>query len=204
MFIGGVIMPAIINHKICDQASACGGIAVCPVGAFIYNEKTKKIEIDNDKCISCGLCESACPIGAIGVAKTWEEYEELKKEIENDPRTPEDLFVDRYGGDIINEDIVIEKNEIIEFSKKGQNVLIELFNDDSIMCLLKSIPYQEIVANTYYKKYYKCFADELILKQFKIKELPTLLCFQNGKLIKTIQGYFDDSQKQDLLDLLNK
>ena len=49
-------MPAIINHKICDQANACGGICVCPVGAFTYNEKTKRIEIDNEKCISCGAC----------------------------------------------------------------------------------------------------------------------------------------------------
>ena len=39
-------MPVIINHKICDQANACGGIGVCPVGAFAYNDKTKKIEID--------------------------------------------------------------------------------------------------------------------------------------------------------------
>ena len=88
-------MPAIINHKICDNASACGGISVCPVGAFKYNEDTKRIEIDNSKCISCGLCAKTCPIGAIGVAKTQEEFEELKQAIEEDPRKPEDLFVDR-------------------------------------------------------------------------------------------------------------
>ena len=74
-------MPAIINHKICDQASACGGISVCPVGAFTYNEKTKRIEIDNDTCISCGACEKTCPIGAIGVARTQEEFDELYDKI---------------------------------------------------------------------------------------------------------------------------
>ena len=47
-------MPAIINHKICDQASACGGISACPVGAFTYNEETKKIETE-DVVIEAGM-----------------------------------------------------------------------------------------------------------------------------------------------------
>ena len=133
-------MPAIINHKICDQANACGGINVCPVGAFTYNEKTKRIEIDNDKCISCGACAKTCPIAAIGVAKTWEEFEELKQAIDEDPRSADDLFVDRFGGDIINENVLIDFENLDKVIKENDKVIIELFNDDSIMCLLKSIP----------------------------------------------------------------
>ena len=93
-------MPVIINHKICDQASACGGISVCPVGAFTYNKAKKRIEVDNEKCISCGACEKTCPIGAIGFARTKEEFAELVQAVELDPRSPEDLFVDRFGGDV--------------------------------------------------------------------------------------------------------
>ena len=59
-------MPVIINHKICDQANACGGIGVCPVGAFAYNDKTKYIDIDYSKCFSCGECELRFTIWAIG------------------------------------------------------------------------------------------------------------------------------------------
>lgn len=195
-------MPVIINHKICDQANACGGINVCPVGAFTYNEKTKKIEIDNNKCISCGACEKTCPIGAIGFAKTWEEYEELKKAIEEDPRCSEDLFVDRFGGDIINEDVMIDFDKLDKIVAKSDKVLIELFNDDSIMCLLKSIPYHEILDNSPYTSYYRCNVGEGDFSKYKVKDLPSLLLCNKGKVTKVVNGYYEEKDKQKLFKLL--
>lgn len=196
-------MPAIINHKICDQANACGGIRVCPVGAFTYNEKTKRIEIDNSKCISCGACEKTCPIGAIAVAQTWEEYEELKKEIDNDPRSAEDLFVDRYGGDIINENVLIDVKDLDKVSKESNDTLIEVFNDDSIMCLLKSIPFADILENSTYKKYYRCNVGESDLSKFGVKELPSLLLCNAGK-VRVVYGYFEEKDAEELYKKLKK
>lgn len=195
-------MPAIINYKICDQASACGGIDACPVGAFKYNEETKKIEIDNVKCICCGACEKSCPIGAIGVAKTEEEYEELKQAIDEDPRTAEELFIDRYGGDIINEEFVVNFDDIDSIISKSDNLLIELFNDDSIMCLLKSIPYTEILDNTTYTSYVRCNVGEVELSEYGVTELPSMLACKNGKIAKVINGYFEDKNKDQLFKLL--
>lgn len=195
-------MPAIINHKICDQASACGGINVCPVGAFTYNEKTKRIEIDNDKCISCGACEKTCPIGAIGVAKTQEEFEELKQAIEEDPRNPDDLFVDRYGGDIINEDVMIEFSQIDDIIAK-QDCLIEIIDEDNIMCLLKSITYNDILANSNYNKYYRCLiSEDDNIHKYNVVEFPSLLLCNNGKISKVVAGYYEESEKGELFNQL--
>ena len=162
-------MPAIINHKICDQASACGGISVCPVGAFTYNEKTKRIEIDNTKCISCGACEKTCPIGAIGVARTQEEFEELKQAIEEDPRNPDDLFVDRYGGDIINEDVMIEFSQIDDIISKETAVVVmadDIISNYTIIRHMKKMALapEKIVDKTLDKKMFNGEYDKSGLK----------------------------------------
>ena len=171
---------------------------MCPVGAFTYNEKTKRIEIDNEKCISCGACEKTCPIGAIGVARTPEEFEELKQAVEEDPRNPEDLFVDRYGGDIINEDVMIEFDQIDDIIAK-EDCLIEIIDEDNIMCLLKSITYNEILANSNYKKYYRCLISESDdINKYNVVELPSLLACNNGKITKVIDGYYEENEKGDL------
>lgn len=197
-------MPTIINYKICDQAPVCGGVEVCPVGAFYYNKKTKRIEVDNTKCISCGACAKTCPIGAIAVVKTQKEYEELKREIENDPRRAEDLFVDRFGADIINKKCIIKPEKLEEKVLNEKKCLIELFDLDQAKCLLKSIPYHEIVKATDYKKYYRCNVgdDKAILKKYKIKQLPAFLVCQNGKF-KVVAGYLEEGEKESLFAKIN-
>ena len=44
----------------CDEA-AC--VKVCPVEALLRNESTGGIEVDEGRCIGCGLCSIACPFG---------------------------------------------------------------------------------------------------------------------------------------------
>jgi Fe-S-cluster-containing hydrogenase component 2 len=46
----------------CDEA-AC--VKVCPVQALTRNEATGAIEVDESRCIGCGLCSIACPFGHI-------------------------------------------------------------------------------------------------------------------------------------------
>lgn len=197
-------MSVLVNFKICDNAKECGGIAVCPTGALSWNKKRESIEIDNNKCISCGLCEKECPIGAIMVAKTEEEYKKLKKEIDDDERSTKDLFVDRYGAVAISDFFKIELNEIKEKSLKNCLTLIEVYNPDVAECLLKSIPIKDLTKNLPNDTlYYKTESNEKIT-EYGIKELPSLLVFKNGKILGHIDGYYTTDEKEIVLSKLNE
>lgn len=193
-------MAVLVNFKICDNAKECGGIAVCPTGALSYDDEKNTIVIDNEKCISCGLCENECPIGAIMVAKNDEEYNKIKKEIDEDKRTTKDLFVDRYGAAPLSEFFMIEADEIDDKVNNSSVTLIELYNDDSIQCLLKSIPIKDLTKDLPKDTlFYKADANDDTIKKYKIKELPALLVFENGKLKGNIDGYFTNDEKEDLM-----
>ena len=194
-------MPVLVNFKVCDNAKECGGVAICPTGAITFDEKKETLVIDNSKCISCGQCENECPIGAIRVAKDENEYKKIKEEIENDPRKTKDLFVDRYGAAPLSEFFMLEAEEIEQKIDTDKIVLIELYNDDSIQCLLKSIPIKELVKDLPdTTTFYKIESKEDIEEKYEVKELPTLLVFNKGKLSGKIEGYYTDESKNEIID----
>jgi ferredoxin len=188
-------MSVLINFKMCDNASECSGIAECPTGAFKWDEDRKTIYVDENECINCGKCENACPVGAIRVAKTKEEEEKIKKEIEEDPRHINDLFVDRYGAQPINTDwLCAEKDFEKSYNNTARPVVIELFEEKNAMCLLKSIPIKGILEAYDIESLYRKIniETEELLHKFEIKELPALLFFRDGKLIGKFEGYTDN------------
>lgn len=196
-------MSVLINFKICDNSSECSGVTVCPVKAITWNEKKKTLEIDNEKCTSCGLCETSCPVGAIRVAKTQEEYKKIEKEIKQDSRRISDLFVDRYGAQPIHE-AFLDKEEnfdnLIKISKIP--IALELFNGDSIKCLLYSIPTKDLFSDIRYRKVE--LSTEKIQKRYRIKELPCLLFFKDEKLIGKIEGHYGQDKKDELKRKISK
>ena len=136
------------------------------------------------------------------VARTKEEELELIQAIEEDPRNSEDLFVDRYGADFINEDVMIEA-DMIESKINEEDCLIEVLDENNIYCLLKSITYSEILENCNYTTYFRCLVEDLNqVTKFGVSEFPSLLICKKGKVQKVISGYFEDSDKQELFKQL--
>lgn len=197
-------MAVLVNFKICDNAKECGGIAVCPTGALSWDEENETIKIDNEKCISCGKCEKECPIGAISVARNEEEYNKIKRQIDEDPRTTKDLFVDRYGAVAISEFFQITANEIKEKISKENVTLIEMYNIDEAECLLKSIPIKDLTSNLPKDTlYYKTEIDEEVMKEYNIENIPVLLVFKNNNLLGKIEGYYTIEEKNKVIDEIN-
>ncbi|MCM1053496.1 MAG: 4Fe-4S binding protein [Ruminococcus sp.] len=197
-------MSVLVNFKICDNAKECGGITVCPTGALSWDEEKESIKIDNDKCISCGLCEKECPIGAINVAKTEDEYKKIKQEIEEDPRTTKDLFVDRYGAVAISDFFKISMDEIEEKISKDCITLIEIYNPDTAECLLKSIPIKELTKTLPNDTlFYKVENSDYNIEKYKITELPALLIFKNNRLLGKYEGYCSIEDKEKIINKIN-
>lgn len=196
-------MAVLINFKICDNDKACSGMSACPQGVFQWDSKKNTLVIDNDKCISCGICEKACMVSAIKVARTKEEYEKIKKEYDEDPRTINDLLVDRYGATPIDKAMIGSEEEIkLKLLEAQRPFIVELYNEDSIMCLLKSIPMKKIAdafdSETRYRKIE--VTSDTLLKEYNIKELPCLLFFKNKKFLGKIEGYIDEDNKEKLIN----
>ncbi len=200
-------MSVLINFKICDNDKACSGMAICPKKVFTWNEEKQSLEIDNSKCISCGLCQKACMVSAIKVAKNKEEYDKIQNDFANDPRTINDLLVERYGGKLIDLAMAGNAKEIdLKAGSNDRPLIIELYNEESIMCLLKSIKVKDIAdtfnKNTRYRKIE--VEDESLLKKYDIKELPSLLFFKNGRQIGKIEGYYSEDDKNVLIEKIKK
>jgi Fe-S-cluster-containing hydrogenase component 2 len=180
-------MSVLINKKVCDNSSGCSCINECPNKAFCYDENKKSVAVKESLCTQCRICMIACEAGAVKVARTEEE-----------------LFVDRFGASPIDDkySLNIDRLEtLIEDSNKM--LLIELYkNDDSIKCLVNSVPIKEII-DVINKEisYRKCeVTDDNQLKQYDISIFPSLLLIKNQKIIGKYEGFCNIKNKEKLLN----
>lgn len=187
----------IINRKICDNAPECSGIEVCPTSAMHWDDELQQVAFNGTICMDCGMCAEACPVGAILWGEDDEDYLQKVKQVEEDPRSFEELSVERYGAMPIENPIESEEMNALIESCKTKYLLFELFNDDSINCLAHSIRIEDIKnlfseSVSYHKV--QLTSDEDI-SRFGAKDLPALLIYRNRELIGSVSGYYDDSEE---------
>jgi len=198
-------MPVLINFKICDNSEDCDGIEACSTGAIYWDRENRTLAIDNSKCTNCALCENSCPVGAIKFAKNKEEYDKIKKEIDEDPRKVSDLFVDRYGAQPIHRGFIIAEDKFdIQIINSTKLAVVELFNEDSIMCLRYSIPAKLLFKDMDIKYRKVQLKDDELLKKYNVKKLPSLLFFKEGKLMGKIEGYYSIKGKEKIMEKINQ
>jgi len=53
------------NEEKCTHCGVC--VPMCPTGALVVDEATRKVLFVNDKCIACELCVKICPPRAMEV-----------------------------------------------------------------------------------------------------------------------------------------
>jgi len=101
--------------------------------------------------------------------------------------------------------VLVDKELVIEEKIKGNQVtLIECYQEESIACLLKSIPIKEITAHLPSDTlFYKVEMHQEALAKYAIEEFPTLLIFKAGKLVGKIGGYYTVDDKENFISKLN-
>lgn len=191
-------MAVLLNYKICDNAAECGGIEACPTGAIFWDGANKKIGIDNNLCISCKNCVEECPVGAIQVAITDEEYESIKTNIDNDLRTIEELFVERYGAMPIDDNLFMNDEQIVAIVNTESLVFVEQFQDSSIQCLLHSIP-MAVISEKYGAKCVKQQIDDGIKGEY-----PCLVIYYEGKMTGRVDGYYEEQEVDKFFKAIDK
>jgi ferredoxin len=182
---------------------------VCHTGAIYWDAdginalgEKGMLGIDNSKCISCGKCvgDEGCPVGAILFAQSDTEMVELIRGTETDINKVKALFVDRYGAEIIDENICIDANELSKVLGAGVTI-VEEFADWSIQCLLTSIPIESIIRTVCglieveTARYFKCDCTSI---KDENDMLPFLKVFKNGDLVAQAGGVYGNAQFKEL------
>ncbi len=197
----------IINRKICDNAPECSGIEVCPTSAMHWDDEKQEVAFDESICMDCGMCAEACPVGAILWGEDDQDYNKKLQEVEDDPRTFEELSVERYGASPI--ETPLEQDEMAEAVKNCETryLLLELFVDDSINCLVHSIRIEDIKkwfddSATHHKVH---ISDPDILSDATIIEFPVLQIYKDHQYLGAVSGYFEDNnvQSEDFRNQIN-
>lgn len=195
-------MKIIINHNLCDEAPECGGIEVCPTGAFAFNEEAQRVQVDQKKCITCLKCTlpSACPVGCIYFARDENDKMRIEEMLKLDPKTESWLWEERYGcypGKTAPFASTLTSKNFKESFSADEYKLVDYWNYNSIDCRYHSQLFTDILKDvkapvSIYKV--DCVSEKDISKQMKIINYPSLVLYdKSGKEIYRYEGLMKEA-----------
>lgn len=127
---------AVISDTICSSCGICRPL--CPEGAIIIDNKTKKSKIDSKKCIGCGICKKTTNCYAISFEYGNQELQSLKNLV----NAGVSLDMAELHASVSNKkQIVNDFKEILSFFKKDISVCLnrKQFPLDESVALLKEL-----------------------------------------------------------------
>jgi len=200
-------MPIVINYKICDKAPECGGIEVCPNGAFYWNEKEGRPEVDNQKCTSCRVCIRNCPVGAIIFVQNEQEKQKILKEIEADPRPEADLWKEKLGcqpGKTAPLATVVDSTNFSEeILDAGGVFVLDVWSEETLDCRFHSLSWSELgVSEKILLKKLDGGKFPDLADKLEVVKFPTLIVFKNGREVGRKEGYLYGKDRKKLQEFL--
>lgn len=200
-------MPPIINFKICDNSEDCNAIRMCEREVFGWDSKRKNLTINYKKCNECGKCIDYCEVKAIRFCSGEDDCKKVEREIEKDPRTITELFIDRYGAMPIDNAYVhvLTPERLKQRINVQRPVIIEFNRRDTTACLLRSVPIADIQEQFHPDATYaKFFIKEDEMAQYGVTKTPCLRFYFNNELLGQIDDYFEKDYKYAYLDMAYK
>jgi len=82
-------------------------------------------------------------------------------------------------------------------------MVLEIYNYESIECLINSIPVKKLISEHGIQYVKMELIDNNFLNNYEIKVLPSLLFFQAGVFLGKIEGYYDNSKEMLLLKAID-
>ena len=115
-------------------------------------------------------------------------------------------MVDRYGAEPINMPFYCTEENLARVLNTPKTCLIEVFNDDSIECLIKSIPVKEILNKTLIDALYRkvLVETEEFVKKYSINKFPSMLVIKDKKLLGKVEGYYTTDEKEEFISKIKE